>query len=104
MRELEIADPLVYPNPVPATAEFTFELSAASRVTVQIFTVSGRLVRRLPGFSYPAGFGAYFWDGLDAEGRPLPNGVYIYRLSAESEDAWLPNARTAVTGKFIVVH
>lgn len=104
VRELEIADPLVYPNPVSTTAEFTFELSAASRVTIQIFTVSGRLVRRLPGFSYPAGFGAYSWDGLDAEGRPLPNGVYIYRLSAESEDAWLPNARTAVTGKFIVVH
>ncbi len=104
VRELEIADPLVYPNPVSITAEFTFDLSAASRVTIQIFTVSGRLVRRLPAFSYPAGFGAYFWDGLDAEGRPLPNGVYIYRLSAESEDAWLPNARTAVTGKFIVVH
>jgi len=104
VRELEIADPLVYPNPVSTTAEFTFELSAASRVTIQIFTVSGRLVRRLPGFSYPAGFGAYSWDGLDAEGRSLPNGVYIYRLSAESEDAWLPNARTAVTGKFIVVH
>lgn len=104
VRELEIEDPLVYPNPVSTTAEFTFELSAASAVTIQIFTVSGRLVRRLPAFSYPAGFGTYFWDGLDAEGRPLPNGVYIYRLSAESEDAWLPNARTAVTGKFIVVH
>jgi hypothetical protein len=104
VRQLEIADPLVYPNPVSSAAEFTFDLNAASRVSVQIFTVSGRLVRRLASVSYPAGFGACFWDGLDADARSLPNGVYIYRLSAESEDAWLPNARTAVTGKFIVVH
>ena len=106
VRELKIEDPLVYPNPVSTTAEFTFDLSAASEVAIQIFSVSGRPVRKLPGDSYLAGFGTYFWDGLDANGRPLPNGVYLYRLSAKtgSDDPWIPNARTAVTGKFIVVH
>ncbi|MBN2380681.1 T9SS type A sorting domain-containing protein [candidate division WOR-3 bacterium] len=105
-RNLEVETPLVYPNPVSSTAEFTFELNAAADVSVLIFSISGRLVRRLPVLSYPEGFSSYAWDGLDASGRPLPNGVYIYRLTAETgpEDAWLPNARTSVNEKFIVVH
>lgn len=103
-RRLEISDPLVYPNPVSSSAEFTYELNAQAKVSIQIFSSSGRLLRRLPAVSYPAGFCAYPWDGKDADGRPLPNGVYIFRISAESEDPWLPNARTSVVGKLIVVH
>lgn len=102
-RRLEIADPLVYPNPVSTNAEFTFDLNARAKVSIQIFTVSGRLLRRLPAVSYPAGFGVYPWDGQDVDGRLLPNGVYIFRISAESEDSWLPDVRAAVSGKLIVV-
>lgn len=102
-RRLEITDNLLYPNPVSSTADFTFELNAMSEVSIQIFTVSGRLVRTLPPVLYPAGFGTYTWDGLDAQGTPLPNGVYIYRLSALNMDTWLPQGeRTAVNGKFII--
>lgn len=100
---IEIKDALVYPNPVSSSADFTFEVNVASKVSIQIFSISGRLLRKLPAVSYPSGFNLYPWDGLDAQGRPLPNGVYIYRLSAESEDERFAGLRTAVNEKFIVI-
>ncbi len=100
----EIITPLVYPNPVSSSADFTFELNTAAEVSIQIFTVSGRLVRKLPAQSFAAGFSSYSWNGLDADGTPLPNGVYIYRLTAKSLDATMTETMTSVNEKFIIVH
>src|SRR5262249_28326666 len=47
------------------------------RATLEIYDVSGRLVRRIPG-SLRAGFA---WDGRDTGARPLPAGVYLQRLT-----------------------
>lgn len=104
IRDLQIVDALVYPNPVSSSADFTFELNAQAEVSVQIFTISGRLVKKLEPVSYPAGFGTYTWDGTDSYLRPLPNGVYIYRLNAVSEDESLTGSRTSAAGKLIVTH
>ncbi|MBZ0267177.1 T9SS type A sorting domain-containing protein, partial [bacterium] len=51
-------------------------------VRLEIFDVQGRLVRVLENGRRTAGRYASAWDGLDAERRPVPAGVYFVRLDA----------------------
>jgi hypothetical protein len=81
---------LVYPNPSPgwpATTRFTFKLTRAAFVTVKIFSLSGRLVRRLPEQLCGFGYNQIAWDGRDERGRDPANGVYLYKLDARTSEA-----------------
>ncbi len=69
------------PNPFNPATVLSFELDTDGPARLEIFDVSGRLIRRiLDSIGLPAGRYAYRWDGLDARGRPQPSGVYLYRL------------------------
>ena len=51
---------------------------------VQIFDLSGRLVRTLPGSYGSAGVHESTWDLRDNDGSSVPSGVYFYRLTVGS--------------------
>ena len=57
-------------------------------VQIQIFTVSGRLVKTINQYVNTEGFRSegIYWNGTDDFGDQLAKGVYIYRLKAESPD------------------
>jgi hypothetical protein len=102
---VQIDDPLVYPNPLESRGWFTFNLNRAARVTVNIHSLSGRLVRRIDNQDCQLGFNRIDWDGTDGQGAPLPNGVYLYRLSALSSDASSGSQRqtsSQVIEKFVI--
>ncbi len=84
--DLMIASPLVFPNPVLRDAHFTYLLSQAARVTIRIYSVAGRLVRRIENASGAPGYNQSSWDGLDHDGNPLGNGTYLYVISARNGD------------------
>jgi hypothetical protein len=54
-------------------------IEAGSGGQVEVFDSSGRLVRRLG-----TGPGIVEWDGLDAEGMPVPAGCYVVRCAARA--------------------
>jgi hypothetical protein len=81
---LRISNALPYPHPVRLTAHFTYVLSLAADVEVEIFSLSGRLVRRLGPFEQQPGFAQVAWDGRDAGGALLASGTYLYRIAAAS--------------------
>ncbi len=83
---LSIANPLIYPHPVRQGATFTYVLSHDAEVAVEIYSLSGRLVRRLGPQVQPAGFQQLPWDGRDQSGRSLANGTYLYRILAVDGD------------------
>jgi len=83
---LVVANPLVYPHPMREEAAFTWVLSLDAEVEVEIYSLSGRLVRRLGPASQTAGFGLLEWDGRDADGQRLANGTFLYLLRARSGD------------------
>jgi len=83
---LVVANPLIYPHPVRAGAAFTCVLSLDAEMEVEIYSLGGRLVRRLGPAQQTAGFGLLEWDGRDADGRRLANGTYLYLLRARSGD------------------
>ncbi|MCA9751234.1 MAG: T9SS type A sorting domain-containing protein [Gemmatimonadetes bacterium] len=69
-----------FPNPSRDDTTFRLALPQEERVTVDVFDVSGRLVRQVQSGNLPAGHHALRWDGRDTLGRPTVAGVYLARL------------------------
>ena len=73
-----------YPNPTAGETWFTFELTRAPEAaSVYVYTVAGRMIRKLElsPAELRVGFNRVYWDGRDAEGDPLANGVYLYKVT-----------------------
>ncbi|MCF8371912.1 MAG: type IX secretion system sortase PorU [Bacteroidales bacterium] len=89
----EITHVFNYPNPFTQSTSFYFEHNLAGLqldVSIDIYTVSGKLVRRLEsvmlcesGLSDPV-----FWDGLDNFGNKIGRSVYFYRLRIATEQGF----------------
>jgi len=82
-----------YPNPFAARTTFVYLLSSsADKLSLRIYTASGRLIREFNGASaedpnpLSADYHEITWDGRDEEGYEAANGVYFYRLTARSGD------------------
>lgn len=94
--ELALKHVLNYPNPFTTRTNFQFEHNRPNQpleVMVQIFTVSGRLVKTIQANVYSQGNRVVDdlpWDGLDDFGDRIGKGVYIYRLKVRStlDDAY----------------
>lgn len=71
------------PSPFSRTTTICYELPAGGPVRLQIYDLAGRRVRTLVQQS-AASPGAHrvVWDGRDAQGIPVPAGVYACRLEA----------------------
>ena len=57
-------------------------------VQLQIFTVSGKLVKSIQTNVYTDGYrvNGIYWDGKDDFGDQLAKGVYVYKLKATTID------------------
>ena len=75
------------PNPYNPRVTFSFELAARSTARLQVFDLRGRLVADLGEGAREAGFHEVTWDGVDRQGRSLPSGVYLTRISTPSAAA-----------------
>jgi agmatine/peptidylarginine deiminase len=84
-----------FPNPFRDRTSFRFELKYPESVRLSVYDVSGRLVRRLVDGERPAGSTEIVWDARDDGGRPVPSGVYFFRLRA----AGIHHARPVVLTK-----
>ena len=89
--ELALAHVLNYPNPFTTHTEFYFEHNRACTsldVQVQVFTVSGRLVKTISRKVACEGFRGdpMAWDGRDDMGDKIGRGVYVYRLSVTTPE------------------
>lgn len=77
---------LPLPNPTRVGSSVHFNLPAAGHVAVALFDVRGRLVRRVLDGPLSAGAHDVAWDGRDADGTPVPPGVYFYRFVTAAGD------------------
>ena len=72
-----------YPNPLKRKTTFTYQLTLdADEVKITIYTASGRRIRVLKDVSANEGHNEKTWNAQDAEGIPLANGVYFYKIRA----------------------
>ena len=89
--EIKLDHVLNYPNPFTTRTTFFFEHNqscSSLEAQIQIYTVSGRLVKTINKLVPTTGFRAegIEWDGRDDFGDQLAKGVYVYRLSVELPD------------------
>ncbi len=82
---------LNYPNPFTTFTRFMFEHNKPCEtldVNIQIFTVSGKLVKTLEQIVKCEGFRSesITWDGKDEFGDVIGRGVYVYRLKVTAPD------------------
>lgn len=90
---LVIENVLNYPNPFVNYTEFWFSHNSSEtlNVSVQIFTISGKLVRTLNGQTTGVGTKTtsstsrdIVWDGRDDFGDKIGKGTYVYKLKVHS--------------------
>ncbi|HQV99813.1 MAG TPA: type IX secretion system sortase PorU [Bacteroidia bacterium] len=82
---------LNYPNPFTTHTTFMFEHNrpfVPMDVQIQVFTVSGKLIKTLSDKITPTGFRSddIEWDGLDDFGDKIGKGVYVYKLRIRTND------------------
>lgn len=73
-----------YPNPFAPATTISFGLREPGYASLEVYDVSGRLVRVLIDRALEAGIYRETWDGRDAAGEKAASGVYFYRLKTES--------------------
>ena len=76
-----------YPNPFNPETWIPYQLSTSADVSVSIYAVDGRLVRRLDLGHQVAGVyrsrsRAAYWDGRNEFGERVASGLYFYTLTA----------------------
>ena len=74
-----------FPNPFNPETWIPYQLSQPTEVSIQIYNVSGHLVRSLDlGWqatgSYMTPSSAAYWDGRNAVGERVASGIYFYTL------------------------
>ena len=80
---------LNYPNPFSTNTKFFFEHNQPGEgldVQIQIYTISGKLIKTITTYVQTQGFRAepIDWDGRDDFGDKIGRGVYIYRIKVRS--------------------
>ncbi|CAM1341442.1 type IX secretion system sortase PorU [Tenacibaculum amylolyticum] len=86
---LNLENVLNYPNPFTSYTEFWFNHNKPNEpleVQVQIFTISGKLVKTINETVQTSGglSRSINWNGLDDFGNKIGKGVYLYKLKVTS--------------------
>lgn len=72
--------------------------SGADKVTLKIYTLTGKLITTIDNLDASISYNEYHFEGLDADGDTLANGVYIYKFTATKGDE-----RVQKVGKILVL-
>ena len=80
---------LNYPNPFTTSTSFMFDHNqpfSSLEVLVQIFTISGKLVKTIDVIVFSDGYHSepIPWDGRDDFGDRIARGVYIYKIRVKT--------------------
>ena len=100
--ELLIRNVYNYPNPFSSNTTFTFQqnLNTFLDVKIKIYTVAGRLIRRIERNSISDKFVTVAWDGRDQDGDIIANGIYLYKIIVKTVDGVFSKS---VLGKLAVI-
>jgi hypothetical protein len=72
------------PNPFRGMSNVKYQIPNRAEVVLQVYDVSGRMVRTLVDRVEEPGYKSVVWNGKDNSGRTVGSGVYWYRLETNS--------------------
>ena len=70
-------------NDVVTISYKLLRVTSSVPVSIKIFDLSGRLVRRVYAGNDPLGEYSHTWDGTDSAGQLVPSGIFLYRIDAD---------------------
>lgn len=76
-----------YPNPFNPTTSIRFGLPESGRAIISVYSITGRKVKTLLDEQLSAGYHQLLWDGTDQNGNKVTSGVYLYHISATSNNS-----------------
>jgi hypothetical protein len=68
------------PNPFSGATEIGFTVAQSGQVALEIYDVMGSVVRSFNTVATAGQAASIVWDGTNAQGISVPNGVYVYKL------------------------
>lgn len=71
-----------YPNPFNPETQIDYTLNTTGNVRIQIYNITGQLIRTFVMGYQPAGSYSVRWDGRNESGDQTASGVYLYRIEA----------------------
>jgi len=74
-----------YPNPFNPQTNIKFEISENSFVSIKVYNILGKEITTLVEKEQTPGSYQISWEAKDSEGRMLPSGVYLIRLTANGK-------------------
>lgn len=97
INEASLTNVLNYPNPFSTATHFVFTITGSQQpdyFKIQIMTISGKVVREITmddigTMNIGRNVTQYAWDGKDTYGDQLANGVYLYRMVAKLDGAYI---------------
>ncbi len=108
--KLALTEVMNYPNPIPkGQGETAFQYCLndnVDRVTIKIFTESGKKIRSIDITTSDLlrmDCNQISWDLLDADGDRLANGIYLYKVTAEKRLADGSSEHADKTGKLVIL-
>ncbi len=76
-----------YPNPFNPSTTIAFEVPNSSEVLISVYNMLGQKVIDLVNDAYAPGVYNVQWNGVDAQGKPVGSGLYIYQMNAGTYSA-----------------
>jgi hypothetical protein len=82
-----IDSPVVYPNPFfDSGTKISFNMGSPGEIKLDIYTVTGRLVRTMSKTVAQPGYVEFNYDGTDSQGGQISNGTYIYKIKTNNNN------------------
>ena len=72
-----------FPNPFNPSTTIGFEIPHSMGVSLNVYDISGRLVKVLINEIRHRGIHSIVWDGTDNSGVSVSNGLYVYKLTSD---------------------
>lgn len=76
----------VYPNPFSSLVTINVDLPETNFLLIRIYDSSGNQIRTVSSGLGFIGENEFFWDGTNTFGRPVPDGVYLIRITYRNEN------------------
>jgi hypothetical protein len=85
---LQVMNVYNFPNPFKDGTAFTFQHNYPGLISarIKVYTVAGRMIKQIDQPLTSEKFVNIPWNGKDADGETLGNGIYIYKLVVTTDD------------------
>ena len=73
-----------YPNPFNPTTTIYFDVAEQTKVTIEVYNITGQRVKTLINQTLNPGAYSVVWNGNDHYGRKVASGMYFYQMKTDN--------------------